>query len=37
MYKQGIKQTRKHVIEESSGNKTLGSMPGMRDSSKDFL
>lgn len=37
MYKQGIKQTRKHVIEESSGNKTLGSRPDLRDSSKDFL
>lgn len=37
MYKQGIKQARKHVTEESRGNETLGSRAGLRDSSKNFL
>lgn len=37
MYKQGLKQARKHVIEESRGNETLSSRAGLRDSSKDFL
>lgn len=37
MYKQVIKQARKHVTEESRGNETLGSRAGLRDSSKNFL
>lgn len=36
MYKQGIKQAKKHITEESRGNETLGSRAGLRDSSKDF-